>query len=122
MSTKNKRVAIVTGGGSGIGFAIAEKFIADGIHTIVIGRDEKRLTGAKEKLGDLCYPVQCDLSNLKSLPGLIEDINKKFDDGLTNAGCASGYSIRGSRIKIRKEPAKPVLVGADKIMIYISAI
>ncbi|MGZ8541275.1 MAG: SDR family NAD(P)-dependent oxidoreductase [Chitinophagaceae bacterium] len=89
MSTKNKRVAIVTGGGSGIGFAIAEKFIADGIQTIIIGRDEKRLNGAKEKLGDLCYPMQCDVSNLKSLPGLIKDIIAKFgqvDILVNNAG------------------------------------
>ncbi|MGZ8553291.1 MAG: SDR family NAD(P)-dependent oxidoreductase [Chitinophagaceae bacterium] len=89
MSTKNKRVAIVTGGGSGIGFAIAEKFIADGIQTIIIGRDEKRLNCAKEKLGDLCYPMQCDVSNLKSLPGLIKDIIAKFgqvDILVNNAG------------------------------------
>ena len=46
------KVGLVTGGGSGIGFAIAEKFVENGIHTIIIGRDEQKLLAAKEKLGD----------------------------------------------------------------------
>lgn len=89
MSTKNKRVAVVTGGSSGIGFAIAEKFIADGIHTIIIGRDEKKLNCAKDKLGELCYPMQCDMSKLSSIPGLIARIINDFgkvDILVNNAG------------------------------------
>jgi NAD(P)-dependent dehydrogenase (short-subunit alcohol dehydrogenase family) len=84
-----RKVAIVTGGGSGIGFAIAEKFIADGIHTIIVGRDEKKLDGAKDKLGELCHAMRCDVSNLKSIPALIENIIKKFgqiDILVNNAG------------------------------------
>ncbi len=56
MLTEHKRVAIVTGGGSGIGLAITEKFIANGIHTVIVGRDEEKLLAAKAQLGDLCYP------------------------------------------------------------------
>lgn len=89
MSTQNKRVAIVTGGGSGIGYAIAEKFVSDGIQTIIVGRDEAKLENAKDQLGELCYPVTCDVSNLKLIPGLIEGIIKKFgqiDILVNNAG------------------------------------
>ena len=84
-----KRIAIVTGGGSGIGYAIAERFVADGIHTVIVGRDEQKLNNAKDKLGELCYPVACDMSDLKLIPGLIEGIIKKLgqvDILVNNAG------------------------------------
>lgn len=89
MTTANKRVAIVTGGGSGIGFAITEKFISAGIHTVIVGRDEQKLNTAKEKLGELCYPAVCDISDLKSIPALVEGVVKKFgqiDILVNNAG------------------------------------
>ncbi|MGB3006114.1 MAG: SDR family NAD(P)-dependent oxidoreductase, partial [Chitinophagaceae bacterium] len=72
------RVAIVTGGGSGLGFAIAQKFIESGITTIIAGRDTEKLNKAKEQLGDLCYPMQCDVSNLASIPAFVLDVLNKF--------------------------------------------
>ncbi|HKZ65421.1 MAG TPA: SDR family oxidoreductase [Chitinophagaceae bacterium] len=89
MSTQNKRVAIVTGGGSGIGYAIAEKFVSNGIETIIVGRDENKLKNAKDKLGELCHAMPCDIGDLKLIPGLIENILKKFgqiDILVNNAG------------------------------------
>lgn len=84
-----KKVAIVTGGGSGIGLAIAEKFTQNGIDTIIVGRDENKLAKAKSQLGDCCYPMICDVSNLASIPVLIENIIAKFgqiDILVNNAG------------------------------------
>jgi NAD(P)-dependent dehydrogenase (short-subunit alcohol dehydrogenase family) len=83
------KVAIVTGGGSGIGLAIAEKFVANNIRTIIIGRDEKKLIKAKEALGELCFPIAADLSDLTSIPKLVERILKQFgkiDILVNNAG------------------------------------
>jgi NAD(P)-dependent dehydrogenase (short-subunit alcohol dehydrogenase family) len=83
------RIAIVTGGGSGIGLAITERFIQNNIHTIIIGRDEQKLCAAKEKLGPLCEPLTGDLNNLSSLPGLIKSIVEKhgrIDILVNNAG------------------------------------
>ena len=83
------KVAIVTGGGSGIGLAIAEKFIAAGIQTVIVGRDEKKLTDAKTQLGELCYPMPCDLSDLSSIPAFVEKVITKFgqiDILVNNAG------------------------------------
>lgn len=87
--SNQKKVAIVTGGGSGIGLAIAEKFTQHQIETIVVGRDEEKLKKAKAQLGEHCHPMACDVSNLSSIPGLIEKIIAKFgqiDILVNNAG------------------------------------
>lgn len=89
METNQERVAIVTGGGSGIGYAIAETFIANGIRTIIAGRDEEKLNKAKAQLGDLCYPMVCDVSDLPSIPSFVQNVLDKFghiDILVNNAG------------------------------------
>jgi len=90
MQTNNqKKIAIVTGGGSGIGFAITEKFIQHNIRTIIIGRDQKKLDCARQKLGELCEPVNYDLSQLAGIPKLITDITNRLgqiDILVNNAG------------------------------------
>lgn len=89
MTAENKKFAIVTGGGSGIGFAISEKFTTNGITTVIVGRNEEKLREAKEKLGENCHAIPCDLSDLKSIPALIEQIIMDFgriDVLVNNAG------------------------------------
>ena len=84
-----KKVAIVTGGGSGLGFAIAEKFIQAGIQTIIAGRDKEKLDTAKEKLGKLCHAMPCDVSKLSSVPGFVKEILNEYgqiDILVNNAG------------------------------------
>jgi NAD(P)-dependent dehydrogenase (short-subunit alcohol dehydrogenase family) len=76
---KNK-TAIITGGGSGIGLAITEKFIAANIQSIIIGRDEKKLAAAKEKSGPLCETVRFDLDDLSGIPQLVQSLQERFGD------------------------------------------
>jgi NAD(P)-dependent dehydrogenase (short-subunit alcohol dehydrogenase family) len=86
---ENKKVAIVTGGGSGLGLAIAEKFCHAGMQTIIVGRDEKKLQSAKEKLGPNCFFKSCDLNDLASIPVLVKNIIAEFgqiDVLVNNAG------------------------------------
>jgi NAD(P)-dependent dehydrogenase (short-subunit alcohol dehydrogenase family) len=88
MPNQNK-VAIVTGGGSGLGFAIAKKFTENSITTIIAGRDKEKLDKAKQELGNLCHAKTCDVSNLGSIPNFIEEIIKEFgqiDILVNNAG------------------------------------
>jgi NAD(P)-dependent dehydrogenase (short-subunit alcohol dehydrogenase family) len=83
------RIAIVTGGGSGIGFAIAEKFVQNNIHTIIVGRDLQKLTAAKGKLGILCDAIACDLNDFSAIAKLVKDIvdrHGKIDVLVNNAG------------------------------------
>src|SRR6185312_5844762 len=86
---EEKNNAIVTGGASGIGFAIAEKFIKNNITTIIIGRNEEKLNSAKNRLGTLCQPVAFDLNKLSAIPEMIKNLIKKYskiDILINNAG------------------------------------
>ena len=89
MNTTNSKVAIVTGGGSGLGFAIAKKFTQNGIQTIIVGRDETKLNNAKTELGENAFAMPCDLSNLAVIPALVASIIEQFgqvDILVNNAG------------------------------------
>jgi NAD(P)-dependent dehydrogenase (short-subunit alcohol dehydrogenase family) len=89
MTPTAQKIAIITGGGSGIGLAIADKFVQAGITTIIIGRDQQKLDAAQQQLGDLCHPIAHDLNDLPSLPGLVQQIADRFgriDILVNNAG------------------------------------
>lgn len=85
----DKKVAIITGGGSGLGYGIAEKFTRAGIQTVIAGRDENKLNLAKEKLGENCHAIPCDVNDLASIPRFMNSVIKKFgkvDILVNNAG------------------------------------
>ncbi len=90
MEKENKRkVAIVTGGASGIGLAIAQKFVQANITTIIVGRDGEKLDVAKDTMGELCFPIAFDLNNLSAIPEMIIELVKqheKIDILVNNAG------------------------------------
>jgi NAD(P)-dependent dehydrogenase (short-subunit alcohol dehydrogenase family) len=90
MKERNKpRVAVITGGASGIGYAIARKFAMNNIRVILIGRDETRLKLACETLGELADFVGCDLAQLNEIPSLVKKIREKYrriDILVNNAG------------------------------------
>ena len=88
-TTQQNKIAIVTGGGSGIGLAIARKFVQNNILTIIIGRDPQKLNQAKAELGKLCAPVSCDLTNLSAIPKLVKQLLDEYghiDILVNNAG------------------------------------
>lgn len=89
MTATRRKLAIVTGGGSGLGLAIAEKFVQNGIQTIIIGRNKERLDTAKQKLGELGHAIQCDVTDLSSIPGFVKKVAEQFgqiDILVNNAG------------------------------------
>lgn len=86
---ESKTTAIITGGASGIGLAIADRFIKADIRTIIVGRDAHKLAAAQQQLGTNCHPITHDLNDLPSLPGLVRQIISRFgqiDILVNNAG------------------------------------
>ncbi len=84
-----KKTAVVTGGGSGIGFAIALKFCKEGVQTFIIGRNRTKLDEACQKLGPLSAGIQADLSLLNTIPSMVDRITSQFghiDILVNNAG------------------------------------
>lgn len=73
-----QKTAIVTGGASGLGYAIAEKLVKNNVHTIIIGRNEEKLEKARTTLGALCSAISFDLTNLSGIPELISGIQKDY--------------------------------------------
>lgn len=89
MSQPKQLMAIVTGGGSGIGLAIATKLSGNNIFTIVIGRDPAKLEAVQQLLGQNGTTIQYDLAELKGIPLLVQRIYEQYgsiDILVNNAG------------------------------------
>jgi len=91
-----EKKVLITGGGRGIGFTIAEEFIRHGCRVMILGRNEKTLTKATDKLGENSDSVVYDLSNLSGVEDLVAKIHKKMggiDILINNAGIHSKKEI-----------------------------
>jgi len=91
MSKLANKVAVITGGSSGIGLATAQRFIADGAEVVITGRNQEALNAAVVKLGDRATGIQGDVANLEDLDRLFAQVQEQFDrvDVLfANAGIA----------------------------------
>lgn len=91
----NKRVALITGGGSGIGKAIAKTFVESGAFVIIAGRNEERLKEAKEEIDNNVYTLQLDTTDISNIPEKIKEAErllggKAIDILINNAGVSGG--------------------------------
>jgi len=87
----NGKVALVTGGNSGIGLATAKRFVSEGAYVFITGRRQKELDTAVKEIGKNVTAVQGDISNLADLDRLFAQIKKekgKIDIVFANAGVA----------------------------------
>ena len=85
----SKRVAIVSGGASGIGYAITQKLVSQNIIVYMIGRNKSNLDQAMKNLGQNCKAIVYDLSQLEGIPALVQEIYQahgKIDILVNNAG------------------------------------
>lgn len=74
----NGKLAIITGGGSGIGYGIAKAYVAAGAKVIIIGREKAKLAIAREALGSNCYDIAFDVTDTAQIPTLAAQIEKDY--------------------------------------------
>ncbi len=85
----DRKIAIVTGGSSGIGFAIARRLAAEGATVIVTGRRQDALDQAVAALGGSAVGIAADVSRAASLAALYAEVQQRFgriDVLVANAG------------------------------------
>lgn len=70
--------AVITGGGSGLGFGIAKTFIEAGAEVVIIGQNEQKLIDAKTALGEQCHYKQFNITQLDAIPSLVSDIESNI--------------------------------------------
>lgn len=95
-SSVQGKVALVTGGNSGIGLATAQLLRQEGAQVAVTGRERKTLDLAQEKLGPESLVVQMDVSKLEQLDSLYQTIRDRYgrlDIIFANAGVATPCSL-----------------------------
>ncbi|MFL5739652.1 MAG: SDR family NAD(P)-dependent oxidoreductase [Flavisolibacter sp.] len=104
-----EKIAIVTGGGSGIGKAITESFVHNQIRTIIVGRDQSKLDAVSKKLGKLCEPFVCDLNDLSAVPPMVTSIVNKYGkiDILVNN---AGINMKKDFMEVSNEDFQKILL------------
>ena len=85
------KIAVITGGSSGIGLATAKRFVKEGAYIFITGRRQVELDKAVAEIGSLVTGVQGDASNLDDLDRLYKDVaarKGRLDVLFANAGIA----------------------------------
>lgn len=89
MNKLEGKIALVTGGTSGIGLATAKHFVAEGAYVFITGRRQPELDAAVEEIGKNVTGVQSDVSKLEDLDRLFATIKQEqghLDMVFANAG------------------------------------
>jgi NAD(P)-dependent dehydrogenase (short-subunit alcohol dehydrogenase family) len=96
MGKLDGKVAVVTGGSSGIGLATAKKLAAEGAHVFITGRREPELQDAVAAVGGSATGVRGDVANLADLERLFATVNEskgRIDVLFANAGVAENTPL-----------------------------
>lgn len=91
MGKLDGKVALITGGNSGIGLATAQAFVAEGAYVFITGRREVELASAVEEIGRNITSVRADVSKSDDLDRLFAQVRNekgKVDIVFANAGIA----------------------------------
>lgn len=139
MSKLNGKVALVTGGSSGIGLAIVRRFVAEGAHVFITGRRHAELDAATKGIERNVTTVPGDAGNLDDLDRLYATVKQakgKVDIVVANAATMEAMSlaeatpehfdrtfdlnVRGSFFTVQK--ALPLMTDGGSIVLIASAL
>jgi NAD(P)-dependent dehydrogenase (short-subunit alcohol dehydrogenase family) len=131
------KIAVITGGNSGIGLATTERFVSEGAYVFITGRRQSELDDAVEQIGTNVSGIQGDVSNLADLDRLYAAVKKQkghIDILLANAGVGElaplgaiteahfdkmfGINVKGLLFTVQK--ALPLLQDGGSIILIAS--
>ncbi len=99
--------AIVVGGASGLGLAMAEGLLAQGACVGIVSRTEKTVQARAQELADRfsgrCFGVSADITDERSMRCLVEAISERFSGALNIAVNSAGINIRNPIEKVSLE-------------------
>jgi NAD(P)-dependent dehydrogenase (short-subunit alcohol dehydrogenase family) len=133
------KIALITGGNSGIGLATAKQFVNEGAYVFITGRRDPELAAAVKEIGRNATGVQGDVSNLGDLDRLFAQIVRekgKLDIVFANAGVAKyaafgkinedhydsifGINVKGLLFTVQK--ALPLMPDGSSIILNASIV
>ena len=133
------KVAVVTGGNSGIGLATAKEFGREGARVVITGRDARTLAAAAREVGGEVLALRSDASSLSDIDGLFAAIGERFgrvDVLFVNAGVAQfapleetteelfdrtmGINFKGAYFTVKK--ALPLLAEGASVILNTSVV
>jgi NAD(P)-dependent dehydrogenase (short-subunit alcohol dehydrogenase family) len=79
MGKLDGKIAVITGGNSGIGLATAQRFVAEGAYVFITGRRQAELDAAVKQIGRNVAGVQGDVSSLADLDRLYATVKQQRD-------------------------------------------
>ncbi|MBV7334803.1 SDR family oxidoreductase [Chloroflexi bacterium TSY] len=75
----NNKIAVITGGNSGIGLATAKLFHQEGAIVIITGRDQARLDKAAQEIGERSEAIRADTSQVQDVVSLFNQVEQRYD-------------------------------------------